>query len=90
VDEAPSAFRPTVVNEAQASGLPTEVQDPCTVAEGVDEAAAFLSLATLQLLNVKTMATCWEKDLKKSLSTMKLTRNWASLGCRRVHDEKDG
>jgi len=88
VDEAPSAFRQTVVNEAQAPGLPTEVQDTCTVAE--DEAAAILSLATLQLPNVKTTVLCWGKNSKKSLSTMKLTRNWASLGCRRVHDEKDG
>jgi len=92
VDEAPSAFRQTVVNEAQAPGLPTEVQDTCTVAEDEDEdeAAAILSLATLQLPNVKTTVLCWGKNSKKSLSTMKLTRNWASLGCRRVHDEKDG
>jgi len=90
VDEAPLAFPQTVANEAQAPGLPTEVQDSCTVAGGEDEAAALLSLATLQLLNVKTTVLCWGKDSKKSLSMMKLMRKWAFLGCRKGHDEKVG
>jgi len=38
------AYRQTVINEAEAPGLPTEVQDPGSGAGGEDKAAAFPTL----------------------------------------------
>lgn len=68
VNGAEPAYRQTVMNEAQAPGLPTEMRDPGSDAGSEGKAAAFLSLATLQLLNMKTTVFCQGNDPKKSPS----------------------